>query len=122
LAEQAHAVGPVVAFFGEHPVSNATVAPPRALVALRERIDALDDRIIDLLAERIRIAHEVAAVKRAHGIPARLPDRIQAVMERCAAAGGARGLDPRYVGELWSVIIEETCRLEERLLSRDEAV
>ena len=90
--------------------------PPPALVALRDRIDVIDDRIIDLLAERIRIAHEVAFCKREHGIPARLPDRIQAVMERCARAGAARGLDPDYARALWAVIIEETCRIEERLL------
>jgi chorismate mutase/isochorismate pyruvate lyase len=46
----------------------------------------------------------------------RLPDRIEAVLERCAAAGAARGLDPRYAREIWTAIIEETCRLEERLL------
>jgi len=90
--------------------------PPRELGALRDRIDALDDRIVDLLAERLRIAHEVAACKRRHGIPARLPDRIHAVMERCALAGAAQALDPDYVRALWAVIIEETCRLEERLL------
>ena len=92
------------------------MTPPYALCALRDRIDALDDRIIDLLAERIRVAHEVAACKRAHGIPARLPDRIQAVMERCARTGAAHGLDRDYVRALWAVIIEETCRIEERLL------
>jgi len=90
--------------------------PPPALVALRDRIDAIDDRIIDLLAERVRLAHEVAACKREHGIPVRLPDRIQAVMERCTGAAAARGLDARYVGELWTLIVEETCRTEERLL------
>lgn len=94
--------------------------PPAALRALRDRIDALDDRLLDLLAERIRVAHEVAACKREHGIPARLPDRVQAVLDRCAAAGAPRGLDPGYVRALWAVIIEETCRLEERLLDAAE--
>ena len=89
---------------------------PPALRALRERIDALDQRIIDLLAERLRIAQEVAACKHQHGIAVRLPDRIEAVLDRCAAAGAARGLDPRYVRALWTAIIEGTCRLEERLL------
>jgi chorismate mutase-like protein len=92
------------------------VPPPPALRALRDRIDAVDDRLLDLLAERLRIAHEVAACKRRHGIPVRLPDRIEAVLERCAAAGAARGLDPRYAREIWTAIIEETCRLEEWLL------
>jgi len=89
---------------------------PRELCDLRDRIDAVDDRILALLAERYRIAHDVAACKRRHGIPARLPDRIQAVMDRCALAGTAQGLDTAYVRALWAAIIEETCSLEERLL------
>jgi len=89
---------------------------PPQLRDLRRRIDAIDDGIIALLAERLGIAHEVAACKREHGIPARLPDRIQAVMDRCALAGAGQGLDPSYMRALWAVIIEETCRIEERLL------
>ena len=92
---------------------------PRELHDLRQRIDALDDRIIELIAERARIARAVAACKRRHGIAVRLPDRIQAVMERCAAVGAERGLDPNYARQLWSVIIEETCRIEEQSLQQE---
>jgi 4-amino-4-deoxychorismate mutase len=98
-----------------------TLPPPRELCALRDRIDSVDDRIVDLIAERLRIAHEVAACKRRYGIAARLPDRIQAVLDRCALAGAAHDLDPRYVRELWAVIIEETCRIEEEILKRSPA-
>jgi chorismate mutase-like protein len=94
-----------------------SASAPRELCDLRDRIDAVDDRILALLAERCRIAGDVAACKRRHGIPARLPDRIQAVMERCTRAGTAQGLDAAYVRGLWAAIIEETCRLEEQLLN-----
>ena len=89
---------------------------PRELLDLRRRIDAVDDRMVELIAERARIAREVAACKRRHGIPVRLPARIRAVMERCAAVGAEQGIDPNYARQLWSVIIEETCRIEERCL------
>jgi hypothetical protein len=42
------------------------------------------------------------------------------VLDRCAAVAAARGLDPRYVRELWAVVIEETCRIEERLLGVEQ--
>lgn len=38
-----------------------------ALAALRQRIDAIDQRLLDLLSERARAAQEVAAVKTARG-------------------------------------------------------
>jgi chorismate mutase len=91
------------------------------LTALRQIIDGIDDRILDLLADRIAVAERVAAHKRATGIAVRLPDRIEAVKARCAERGAARGLDPAYIRALWTVIIEETCRLEERLIGEATA-
>ena len=89
---------------------------PADLTDLRQLIDGIDDRLLDLLAERIAVAERVAAYKRTTGIAVRLPDRIEAVKARCAERGATRGLDPIYVRELWDRIIEETCRLEERLI------
>jgi len=86
------------------------------LTQLRHLIDDIDDRLLDLLVERIAVAERVAAFKRATGIAVRLPDRIEAVKARCAERGAAHGLDPAYVRDIWSRIIEETCRFEERLI------
>lgn len=58
---------------------------------LRRRIDAIDDRIVELLAERAEVALEVAEAKRAAG--ARTfhdPERERAVLERLAAKGTGR--------------------------------
>ena len=87
------------------------------LAALRREIDALDDGILDLLAQRMEVARRVAAYKHEAGIPARLAERIEAVKERNAAGATARGLDPRYIRTLWAIIIEETCSFEERLFA-----
>lgn len=89
---------------------------PADLTDLRQLIDGIDDRLLDLLADRIAVAERVAADKRKTGVAVRLPDRIEAVKARCAERGAARGLDPAYVRDIWSRIIEETCRLEERLI------
>lgn len=86
------------------------------LADLRRLIDGIDDQLLDLLAERIAVAERVAAHKQETGIAVRLPDRIEAVKARCADRGAARGLDPVYVRDIWGRIIEETCRLEERLI------
>ena len=62
------------------------------------------------------VAHRVAAVKRAHGIPVVIPERVAAVLDRAAAVGAAAGLDPDYLRRLYRVIIDETCRVEETLV------
>lgn len=84
------------------------------LLHYRAEIDALDDRIIDLLVERIGVCHKVAAWKMKNGVAARLQDRIDAVRETRAEKAAKKGLRAEYVRELYRIIIEETCATEER--------
>lgn len=80
----------------------------------RARIDALDDRIVDLLAERIGIVHEVAELKAAQGIPAVLPDRVAEVINRTSARAAEKGLDPVFIRALYTQIVAYCCELESR--------
>jgi len=87
------------------------------LAPLRREIDAIDDQLVTLLASRLEVAHRVAAKKRELGIPVIIPERITAVIERCAALGAAAGLDPDYLRRVYHIIVDETCRVETELLS-----
>ena len=98
------------------PNRRRIVGVTHPLAALRDEIDALDDRIVALLAERMAVAHRVAERKRDLGIPVVIPERIAAVIERNAAVAMAAGLNPDYIRRLYQTIIDETCRVEEALL------
>ena len=84
----------------------------------RSRIDDIDDRLLELLGERLAVVREVAAWKAPRGIPAIIPERIEEVRERCAALGGSLGLSPDFVRALYTVIIDEACRLEGTLIGQ----
>lgn len=88
-----------------------------SLSGLREEIDRLDDRIVDLLGERFALVREVAAIKQARRIPAVIPERIAEVVERCVDRGGRRDLDAQMLRDLYGRIIDEACRLEERAMA-----
>ncbi len=79
----------------------------------RQRIDALDDQIIDLLIARTEIIREVGHFKFENDIPAVLPDRVVEVRERAAARAAAKGLDADLVRQLYTTIIGYSCDLEE---------
>lgn len=91
------------------------------LKPLRQKIDALDDRIIELLGQRFEIVRDVAALKAEKGIPAVLPDRIEEVKARCADLGAGKGLDPHFVRNLYTVIIDYACSLEDNLIASEKA-
>lgn len=71
------------------------------LPALREAIDAIDDRLVALLAERVRLARDVARIKRADGLPIVDPEREAAVVDRAAARARQQGLDEGEVRALY---------------------
>lgn len=83
----------------------------------RARIDAIDDQLIDLLAERERIIREVAGIKARHGIPAVLPDRVDQVRERAAERAAAHGMDAGFIRDLYQQLIDYSCDLEDRLIA-----
>lgn len=52
------------------------------LASLRDKIDTVDQRLIELLAERMKLVHEVGAVKREHGLPIYVPEREAQMIAR----------------------------------------
>lgn len=86
------------------------------MASVRAAIDALDDRIVALLAERQREIERAAAVKPRLGIPARVPERIDEVLDRVAQAARREGMSGELAHSLWSAIIEWAIAHEERLM------
>lgn len=86
-----------------------------ALKPYRKRIDQLDDRIVDLLVERIGIIREVGQFKFDNDIPAVLQDRVDEVRERAAARAESKGIDPDLVRALYQILIDYSCNLEDEI-------
>ena len=84
----------------------------------REKIDAIDDRIIDLLAERMDVINAVAQVKAENDIPAILPDRVEEVINRCANRAQTRHVDPELVRCLYTLIVDHACAAEEKIIAK----
>ncbi|WP_419903391.1 chorismate mutase [Kiloniella sp.] len=90
------------------------------LTPYRRRIDDLDDQIMELFSQRFDVIREVAELKKTHGIPAVLKDRVDEVRERNADTGASKGLDPEFIRKLYTLIIDEACELEDRLMGNKE--
>lgn len=86
----------------------------------RRRIDALDDQIIDLMARRLEIIDEVAQLKAERDIPAVLEDRVNEVVERCAARAGSQGMDPELARRIYTVIVAWCCEYEDDFIRRTD--
>lgn len=94
--------------------------PALRLAEFRARIDAVDARLVGVLAERMALVQEVAAFKRAHAVDPHQPGRMQEIFARVRALGAERGLDPGFVEGLWRAIIDEAMRIEREALGGAE--
>ena len=87
--------------------------------ALREAIDALDVRLVELLAERAGYIDRAVALKAEAGLPAEIPARVEEVVAKVRHAADRCGLDPDFAERLWREVIawsiaRERVRLEPR--------
>src|SRR6059036_2319480 len=82
------------------------------LEQLRRRIDEIDDRLQDLLIERIEIVSRVAAHKReANGVAAHQPAREAEIIRRLVARN--HGALPRAtLVRMWRELLAATVRLQ----------
>lgn len=91
-----------------------------SMAALRAEIDALDAKIVAALAARARLIDRAAEVKRAEGLEARIPARVEQVVAQVRAAAQAEGLDPALAEALWRQIIEWSIVREEAVLGKGD--
>lgn len=85
--------------------------------ALRARIDALDARLIALLAERSALIDRAAQIKSREGLPARIHSRVEEVAANARRLASTHGLDPDLAERLWRVMMDHFIAQEDRVLS-----
>jgi chorismate mutase / prephenate dehydratase len=98
------------------PAAKKTMADlPSDLAQLRRRIDEIDDRLQDLLIERLDIVAGVAAHKRDHGrVAAHQPAREAEIIRRLVARN--RGaFPPATLVRMWRELLGATVRLQDTL-------
>lgn len=87
-----------------------------SMVELRRAIDALDAKLVSLLAQRSRLIDRAAELKPGEGLPARIEARVEAVVAHVRACAEAEALEPELVEALWRLLIDWSIRREEAAL------
>ena len=76
-----------------------------SLLSVRENIDEIDGRIIRLIAERQRLAAEMAHLKFREGIPIRDPEQRDRVLERAFDRAVEAKVDPVSVQKVFDILV-----------------
>lgn len=78
---------------------------PHDIDAARERISAIDETLLDLIAERVALACEIGQAKEAVGAASLDPAREAMVVRRAVEAARTRGLPEEPIRSMiWTLI------------------
>jgi isochorismate pyruvate lyase len=80
---------------------------------IRAEIDRLDAELVALFAQRTAYIDRAAAIKEQVGLPARIEDRVEQVVENVRRHAVAHGLPPDKLEKLWRKLIDWSIEREE---------
>lgn len=82
---------------------------------LRQNIDSIDDSIIKLLAERLRVVVKVGRYKKQRGITPLASARWKQVLTSKMAKAKSLGINPQLVKKIYNLIHAEALKIEENI-------
>lgn len=82
------------------------------LAELRRHIDALDNQLLSVLAERMAVARQVGSYKKAHDLVLTDPQRMESVLHVQLKKAESLNLPEEYIRQLYEVIYKYTIEVE----------
>lgn len=86
------------------------IAAHDAMRDYRSHIDTIDNRLMELLAERMEVARQIGEYKAQHGMPIIHRDRFNEILEAAAANARRMGMSSRFICRIITEIHEESVR------------
>lgn len=78
------------------------------LQPLRDQIDAVDQQLIDLLSQRLKLVRQVGEVKSQHGLPIYAPDREAAMLAKRRAEAEQQHVPAQLIEDVLRRIMRES--------------
>lgn len=90
--------------------------PSEVLTLLRQRIDNVDDELLDALARRMAISREIGEYKKEHNIPVLQAERYNDVLRSRIGVGENLGMSAEFLRSVLLAIHDESVRQQLALL------
>ena len=91
---------------------------PDKIVRLRETIDELDNSLLDSLSARFQLMPSILAYKQAKGLSIADEKREERIIAKMREKAAELGMNPRFIEQLFLLIIAESKRIQEGLLKK----
>lgn len=102
---------------GSLKVRDQVAGNDETLESLRARIDAVDDEIIRLLAERMGISREIGSYKKERNIAIIQSARFEELLEAAKKLGATYGLDAGFLARIFNMIHDASAAEQNKIIS-----
>lgn len=99
---------------------SPSLAYHAALENLRHSIDGLDDEIIQLLGQRMKMAEKIAEYKKAHNITILQTARWNFILSRMKVEGGKLGLNESFIQQFLDAVHMESIAHQRAIFEKKE--
>ena len=82
-----------------------------SLEEVRQEIDKLDDKLVDLISDRSHLIRQAAAFKNTVD-EVKAEDRIEFILQKVRHAAIESGVSPNMISELFTIMIDEMVETE----------
>lgn len=101
----------------ERLVIRDTTQTTESLSELRREIDRLDNELLDLLAKRMRVCHEIGLYKKEHNMPVLQAQRYDEILNKRSAQAIEIGLNPDFATSILRTVHEESVSAQMKLFN-----
>ncbi len=99
-------------------VIRDTVKTTEDLTDLRHQIDEIDDKILEILAKRMRISGEVAQYKKENSMSVLQAGRYDEILTKRSEQGASMGMSPEFIKEVFEAIHAESVRKQMEIINQ----
>jgi chorismate mutase len=75
---------------------------------LRKEVDAVDRRLVFLLAERFKITKEIISIKKENGLPAKDKNREGDIVKEASELAEKSGISSKFIADIFKIILRES--------------
>lgn len=97
--------------------TDKTATVSKRLVQARQKMDEVDNRMLELLQQRQAIVDQIAEIKAEEGLEAYQPKRYIAMMKRISKKAKDMGLDAEMVRIIWNTMHQSSTERQAYLLN-----
>lgn len=100
-------------------VDSENMAYKESIDELRARIDELDDELIRILGDRMKVSEEIGKYKKENNITILQPGRWDKILEKVFSKGSANGLSNEFIEKIFKAIHQASIDKQTEVMNRN---